>query len=60
MSAMYRVIQAPILKEKSLDELNKNLQEVIALLLEPGKITKSSGIQPQNNVGIDNMSHIII
>ena len=27
---------------KTLDELNKNLQEVIALLLEDGKITKSS------------------
>ena len=27
---------------KTLNELNKNLQEVIALLLENGKITKSS------------------
>ena len=27
---------------KTLDELNKNLQEVIAMLLEGGEITKSS------------------
>ena len=49
---------------KTMDELNKNLQEVIALLLKDGKITKSSRIQPQNNVGknvgIDNMHYIIL
>ena len=48
----------------SLDELNKNPQDVIAMLLENGKITKSSRIQPQNNVGKnvgkDDMPHIII
>ena len=48
---------------KPLDELNNNLQEVIALLLEGGKIIKSSQIQPKNNVGknvgIDYMLHII-
>ena len=27
---------------KTLDELNKNLQEVVAMLLEDGKSTKSS------------------
>ena len=31
-------------------ELNKNLQEVIALLIH-GEITKCSRIQPKNNVG---------
>ena len=44
-----------------LDELNKILQEVTVLLLENGKITKFSQIQPENNVGEnvgkDNMHH---
>ena len=48
----------------SLDELNKNPQDVITMLLEDGKITKSSRIQPQNNVGknvgIDYIRNIII
>ena len=48
---------------KTLNELIKNLQEVISLLLKDRKIIKSSRIQPKNNVGknvgIDYMLHII-